>query len=498
MTAAIDIRAFVQGSPHPSWLVHSDGHCIYANLALEQLTGARVEPPGGTYWLDLLVDDDKPQAIHAWQESLSTGLPLRIYVRLRGARPASYTHVELIAFGHSDGPEEIWLFTALQFHPSIHQHSPLEAQLRTTLNLIPIQTWYATPAGAVVFVNEATASYLGLPQLHSLRYGEEVGGDWESHLIFIHPEDHPHARRQWAACLRQHSAGDLQVRLLEGDGGNRWFSVRAEPLKTKGGDLLYWVGINIDIDDAKRAGAALDLAKERIARASQLATIAELSAFISHEIVQPISAVVANASAALNWMSRETPDLARAKMAIEGILRDGMAVGNVVHETRALFKHQSPSRSTIQLNDLVKQVLKLLEPTLRARNIQVSADLHPGLPTTEADAIQIQQVLINLIHNASEALVPQYPHPQTITVRTLLSDDSVIVEVDDSGRGIEAPERIFDAFFTNKDERLGVGLSVSRSIAEAHGGSLIAINLKNCGARFRLSLPRNSLLIDVI
>jgi hypothetical protein len=162
-------------------------------------------------------------------------------------------------------------------------------------------------AGAIVFANEAAAGYLGLPRSHHLRYGADVGGTWESHLTYIHPDDHPHAKRQWAACLRKHQTGELQLRLLSGDETDEWFLVRAEPLRARDGSLLFWLGVNIDIDEAKRTGEALDLAKERIARATQLATIAELSASISHEIVQPLSAVVANARAALNWISSDAP-----------------------------------------------------------------------------------------------------------------------------------------------------------------------------------------------
>ncbi|WP_245632664.1 sensor histidine kinase [Edaphobacter aggregans] len=249
--------------------------------------------------------------------------------------------------------------------------------------------------------------------------------------------------------------------------------------------------MNIDIDDAKRAGEALDVAKERIARAAQVATIVELSTSISHEIVQPLSAVVANARAALNWLSRESPNIDRAKSAIEGILRDGMAVGNVMHEMRRLFKQQEPNRSTIQMNDLIVQVLKVLEPDLRDRNIVVSLNLSTELPNTEADAIQIQQVLLNLARNASEAVLERASSQKEIKIRTLFSDHEVTVEVEDSGFGIVTPERIFEAFFTSKDEGLGVGLSISRSIAEAHGGALVATNLEDGGARFSLTLPRS-------
>jgi hypothetical protein len=193
------------------------------------------------------------------------------------------------------GVGELWLFTALHLHTPTHQHPPLEAQLQATLNIIPVQAWYALASGTIAFVNEATASYLRLPQPHHLRYGADVGGTWESHLSYIHPEDHPHARRQWSVCLRKHEVGELQLRIMSEPGSARWFLVRAEPLRASNGELLFWVGVNIDIDDAKRAAEALDIAKERMTRAAEVATIVELSTSISHEVVQPLSAIVANA-----------------------------------------------------------------------------------------------------------------------------------------------------------------------------------------------------------
>jgi signal transduction histidine kinase len=413
-------------------------------------------------------------------------------VCIRGTSPDNCAPVEVFGFSHYvAGVGELWLFTALHLHTPTHQHPPLEAQLQATLNIIPVQAWYALASGTIAFVNEATASYLRLPQTHHLRYGADVGGTRESHLSYIHPEDHPHVRRQWSACLRKNEVGELQLRIVSEPGGARWFLVRAEPLRARDGEPLFWVGVNIDIDDAKRAGEALDVAKERIARAGQVATIGELSTSISHEIVQPLSAVVANARAALNWLSSESPNIDRAKSAIERILRDGMAVGNVMHEMQRLFKRQEPNRNTIQMNDLIVQVLKVLEPDLRDRNIVVSLNLSTELPNTEADAIQIQQVLLNLVRNASEAVLERASGQKEIKIQTLFSDDEVTVEVEDNGFGIITPERIFEAFFTSKDEGLGVGLSISRSIAEAHGGALVATNLEDGGARFSLTLPRS-------
>src|SRR5277367_539153 len=197
MTEKTDLRGFVQGSPHPAWLAHSDGRCVHANPILMRLTGLSLTHLKQTHWLELVSDEDRPTAKAAWQHSQSGGTPLQVSVCLRSMDPENCTPVDLIAFRHNptDGGE-LWLFTALHLHASTQQHPPLEAQLQATLNVIPIQAWYATPSGVLIFVNEATAAYLGLPQPHHLRFGMDVGETSDSFLAFVHPEDHAPTRRE--------------------------------------------------------------------------------------------------------------------------------------------------------------------------------------------------------------------------------------------------------------------------------------------------------------
>jgi len=137
------------------------------------------------------------------------------------------------------------------------QHSPLELQLQATLNVIPAYTWYAGPSGALTFVNQRTADYLSLPKDHPLRFGIDIGSAWDSHIQFLHPDDHEKTRQVWSTCLRTGNAGEASFRVRNAEGGYRWFLSRAEPLRASDGALLYWIGVNLDIDDAKRAEDAL-------------------------------------------------------------------------------------------------------------------------------------------------------------------------------------------------------------------------------------------------
>jgi PAS domain S-box-containing protein len=252
------IDTFIQSSPHPAWLATAQGHCVYANPALERLTGFNSDQINQADWRSFLLEEDRAVASASWQESLATGTPYRVQVRMRGSDDVPKC-VELIAFGHKAGDgTELWLFTGLDLNGVAAQKRPeLKAQIQATLNVIPAYTWYALPGGALTFVNERTANYLGLPKDHPLRFGIDTGAEWDSHTALLHPDDREEARRVWSTCLSTGTAGEFTFRVPSAEGKYRWFLTRAEPLRANDGTLLYWIGVNLDIDDAKRAEDAL-------------------------------------------------------------------------------------------------------------------------------------------------------------------------------------------------------------------------------------------------
>jgi PAS domain S-box-containing protein len=254
------IDAFIQSSPHPTWLTTAQGHCVYANPALERLTGFNSDQINQADWCTFLVEEDRAVASASWQRSLATGTPYRVQVRMRGNDgPPGW--VEVTAFGHKAGDgSELWLFTGLDLNEVATQKRPeLEAQIQATLNVIPAHTWYALPSGALTFLNERAANYLGLPKDHPLRFGIDTGAEWDSHTTFLHPDDREEARRVWSICLRTGTAGEFTFRVPSIEGKYRWFLTRAEPLRANDKTLLYWIGVNLDIDDRKRGEEALEL-----------------------------------------------------------------------------------------------------------------------------------------------------------------------------------------------------------------------------------------------
>jgi len=484
------LAAFLEYSPNPTWLADSDGRCIYANQELREITALSATQLGDLNWLELVAEEDRQMSSTLWQEARIHHQPYRARFFLRARVSARGSAVDVVGTGHiAPDDSEVWLFTAVVSTPSGKAVPPVEANLQVTLNALPTQAWYARASGALAFVNEATADYLGLPSDHPLRFAADFEAPWDAHLAFLHPEDQPTSSRSWAEQIQTGRPRDDQFRILGADGKYRWFLTRAEPLRDSDGEVRYWVGVNIDIDDKKRASEALDAARERIGRATQSAAIAELSASLSDRIVQPLAAVVANTRAALNWLSSENLNISQANAALEGVVRDGMSAGNIVHEMRQLFDRRRPNPRAIDLNTLIEQVISLQAPDIRDTGDAIDCKLNPDLPVAFADAAQIQQVLFNLLVDAHEAMSGS-EEPKKLTLRTDFTDDHVSLEVENNGRCVTSVEPLLEVVVADKSRGTVVALAISRSIIAAQGGTLESIR-RGGGVRcVRIELPR--------
>jgi signal transduction histidine kinase len=232
----------------------------------------------------------------------------------------------------------------------------------------------------------------------------------------------------------------------------------------------------------------LRLAQETLARASQAASLSELSASIAHEVNQPLAAVVANSHACQRWLTAESPNLERAKKTVERIIRDANAAADVVSRIRALFKQSVEKRASMTLDSVIAEALNLMAEEAARRRIRVNVDVESNLPFLALDRVQIQQVVVNLIRNAMEAMVSA-TGDKVVELRTRGIGDVVQTEISDRGGGVESPDKIFEPFFTTKGGGMGMGLAICRSIVEAHGGRLWAEKNEPHGAKLVFTLP---------
>src|SRR6266481_5462299 len=243
-------------------------------------------------------------------------------------------------------------------------------------------------------------------------------------------------------------------------------------------------------ESRRRIEEALSRTQGRLSRATQIATVAELAASIAHEVSQPLSAVVANGRACIQWLSAEPADLANAKVAAERIIRDGNAAGEVVRHMRALFKKTALERVALNVNEVVEEVLSLILNETVRKQIAVETDLENKLPPTLGDRVQLQQVIFNLLLNGIEAMETVADRPKKLIIRSKMqSSNAILVEIRDCGTGVADSTKVFEAFYTTKEKGMGMGLSVCRSIVEAHGGQLGISPSQGPGTTFFFTLP---------
>jgi PAS domain S-box-containing protein len=357
-----------------------------------------------------------------------------------------------------------------------------EHHLRLIIEAIPALIWCALPGeGKVIYANQRFCNYAGRT------LDELLECKWSS---LIHPDDIETTSKSWRHALITGEPHEITHRLRRGDGEYRWFQTLAEPLRDRDNRITQWYGLNIEIDESKKMAEALRFTQAKLTRATQIATVAELSASIAHEINQPLAAVVANADACEMWLSTNPPNLERARLAIQRIIRDGNASAAVIQQIRALFKQEAANKVALNMNEVIQEVLHLVSNELQRKNITVLMELSPGLPMTMADRVQMQQLMINLVNNGIEAMDGVIHRPKRLFLWSGSDSlNSILIGVCDHGNGLMDPERVFEPFFTTKEKGMGIGLSICRSIIEAHGGSIWITRNKDQGTTFSFRLP---------
>jgi signal transduction histidine kinase len=256
--------------------------------------------------------------------------------------------------------------------------------------------------------------------------------------------------------------------------------------------VMRFFDLEVDIDDTAKLAEVLHDAQEKLAQASRAAAVAEFSASIAHEINQPLQAVVAHGRACVRWLSAEPPNLHEARRSAEHIVRDGNAAADVVSRIRALFKHTAPEMIDLDINKLILQVCTLMADDIQRNAVSLETTLAEDVPKIRADAVQIQQVLVNLVRNAIEALAATTERPKLLLIRSRRDGESVVIDVEDRGTGISDFEKIFEPFFTTKKTGMGIGLAICRTIVEAHAGRIWAMRNESRGVTFSFSLPIES------
>jgi C4-dicarboxylate-specific signal transduction histidine kinase len=271
------------------------------------------------------------------------------------------------------------------------------------------------------------------------------------------------------------------------DGSEFPVEIGLNPIETDEGTMV----VSAIVDITQRKAADLALRERELARTNRLMHMFELTASIANEVNQPITAVVSSASAGLRWLAAQPPDLESAHQSLRRVIQEGKRAGEVTGRIGALVK-QAPARTDrLNINDVIREALAMAQPELQKNRVKLHNGLLSDLPVVLADRVQLQQVLLNLVGNGIEAMTGAGESARELAVISGGDAAGVFVEVRDSGPGLDQAqlERLFDPFYTTKPEGLGMGLTISRSIIEAHGGRLWAEPSQPSGAAFRFTLP---------
>jgi len=305
----------------------------------------------------------------------------------------------------------------------------------------------------------------------------------------IHPDDRARTREEFRTAIREKVDFDHGFRIVHPGGEIREIHVIGHPVLGPLGDVVEYVGTVMDVTERRRA----EEERQALAHANRITTMGQLTASIAHEVNQPIAAVVTNAQAALRWLNMQPPNAEEVRQALDRIVSNGRRAGGVIGRIRALVAKAPPLNERLDVNEVTREVIALTRSELRSSGTSLQTQLADRLPLVQGDRIQLQQVMLNLILNAVEAMSGSSETARDLLIRTEQDGSGgVLVAVEDSGPGLqpESLDRLFDAFYTTKPSGMGMGLSICRSIIEAHGGRVWATTNVPRGTVLQFTLPQ--------
>lgn len=361
-----------------------------------------------------------------------------------------------------------------------------ERNLRMLVDAIPGMVGINSVEGAHEYSNQRLLDYTGRTMAEMVDLG------WTS---VFHPDDIERFLETWSWSVASGEPYESEFRIRRSDGVYRWFQCRSEPLRDAEGRIIRWYSLIYDVDDRRKAQEALRKTQFELAHVSRVMTMGELVASIAHEVNQPLGAIVTNGQACVRLLTREKPDLDKSREVISRMIGEGMRASEVIKRIRNLLHKAPTEKSLLDINEAIQEVIALVSSDVLNSKVDLKAGLGANLPPVVGDRIQLQQVILNLILNGKDAMTV-LKNDVNASRKLLVTSRSnpageVLVAVRDSGPGLDPKnvDRIFEPFFTTKSEGMGLGLSISRTIIEAHGGTLWASQNKDQGATIQFSLP---------
>lgn len=480
------LRLVINTIPTLVWRAGPDGVPDFLNQTALDYTGLSPDQ-AETGWPRAFHPEDKKGMLVKWSAIRASGTPGELIARLR----------------RFDGEYRWFLFRGVPLRDEhdnivkwygsstdIEDRKRAEEELRRSEAKL-VEAQRVSQTGSFVW-NVVTDERVGSKEFFRiLGYDEPRSVTFENVLDRTHPEDRARVQETIERAARGGEDLDYEHRLLMPDGSVKYVHVVAHAVRDQA-DQLEFIGAVVDVTATKQAEEKLHKAQAELAHVMRVTTLGELTASIAHEVNQPLAAIIANAGACLRWLDRETPDLPAARRSVEWVINGGNRATEVIRRVRTLAKKSGIEKVPLDLNDVVKEVIVLVERELSSQLVSLRTELAPALPAILGDRVHLQQVIINLVMNGIEAMLPITDRPRELVIRSGQDEaHRVFLSVTDCGVGISAENasRLFDAFFSTKSSGLGMGLSICRSIVEAHEGRLSASPNQGPGATFQFVLP---------
>jgi PAS domain S-box-containing protein len=484
----LQLNLLAETLPAILWKTDLNGQITYVNKKAVEFSGRTLEDLQQKGWKDLIYPDDVADTLARLDDLLAGGDGHDFGCRLLCVDGQYHW------FHTSAGVVRDEAGNRIAFHGVMLDTTPLKAaemalrqseeEMQRLMDTVPTMIWSMSPDGNGVFMNKVARELTGT-SLDDIKNGK-----W---IKKVHAEDRELVSREFANSLATGKSYCAEHR-LQICGTWRWFLSRAEPSRDDRGNIVRWFGVALDIHDRKVAEDKLRELRANLSRTSRASLVSEISASIAHELNQPLSSLLSNAQACFRWLSGPTPNIENAISSIERVVRDGRATDAVIRNIRSLYKQQPSVKASFNMVELLGEVIGLLKEDASRRQTPIECEFEEPILEVLVDRYQIQQIIINLVTNAIDAMQDINRQP-LLRIRSRNWDGGrVLTEFIDNGHGLpqDGADKMFDAFVSTKENGMGIGLAISRSIVEAHDGELWATNNLGFGATFYLLLKGSS------
>jgi PAS domain S-box-containing protein len=480
------LREMTETIPEMLWSATSEGAIDYCNARFLEYTGFSAGDLMADGWQRTIHPDDASRVAPVWTSSVRTGAPYRVEVRTFHAADRTYRWCLVSALPLLDQQGRI-----LKWHGTIqdvHDWKLADEKVRRSEALLA-ESQRLSLTGSFMWRLETREITWSKELYRIFEFDEAAIVTFERISTRIHPEDLPMFKEQVERTRQE--AGDLEfeLRLQMPDRSIKYLNIVAYNRDV--GDEPEYIGAVQDVTQRRLSEDALTKARSDLAHVVRVTSFGVMTASIAHEVNQPLSGIITNASTCVRMLDANPPNLDGARETAKRTIRDGNRASDIIARLRTLYSKKEPLLEPMDLNEATREVIALLRSELQRSGVILQHEFADWLPIVQGDRVQLQQVIVNLVRNASDAMHDIEDRPRRLLIRTEHIDENVCVTVQDSGIGFDPAmvDRLFESFYTTKPEGMGIGLSVSRSIIEAHGGRLWVIANEGPGSTFAFSVP---------